>query len=136
MIGTSLSNAAATAARAVDREALTRDLVDLVRIPSITGREEDIAAEMVGRLEGLGLAVEVFHPDPAIFREDPDWPGEETQRASLPVVIGRLGRPGGRASSCRATWTSSRLAIPPPGRRSVGRRDPRRRACSAAARAT
>ena len=90
------SRSAAAAADAVDPAALTRELAELVRIRSITGDEEDLAAELVGRLEGLGMAVEVFHPDPAVFREDPDWPGEETQRELLPVVIGRLGRPGGK----------------------------------------
>ncbi len=40
------------------------------------------------------MTVEIFHPDPAAIREDPDWPGEEVPRATLPVVIGRAGRPG------------------------------------------
>jgi acetylornithine deacetylase len=42
------------------------------------------------------MAVEVFHPDPAAIREDPAWPGEEVARTMLPVVIGRVGPPGGR----------------------------------------
>jgi acetylornithine deacetylase len=29
-------------------------------------------------------------------RADPDWPGDEMPRARLPIVLGRLGRPGGR----------------------------------------
>ena len=41
------------------------------------------------------MTVEVFHPDPAAIRDDPDWPGEEVARTALPVVIGRAGRPGG-----------------------------------------
>ena len=81
---------------AVDGAALRRDLEDLVRIPSVTGDEDAIAANLADRLESLGLEVEVFHPDPAAIRDDPDWPGEEVPRSRLPVVLGRAGQPGGR----------------------------------------
>ena len=107
------------AADAVDPKALTRDLQELVRIPSVTGREEDIAADAVGRLEALGLWVEVFHPNPAVFREDPDWPGEETERELLPVVIGRAGRAGGRR-----LILSGHLDVVPPGDRATWTADP------------
>jgi acetylornithine deacetylase len=107
------------AADAVDPAALARELQELVRIPSITGREEDIAADVVGRLEALGLRVEVFHPNPALFREDPDWPGEETERELLPVVIGRAGREGGRR-----LILSGHLDVVPPGDRATWTADP------------
>ncbi len=90
-----LREAALAAAAAVDAEAVTADLADLVRTRSITGDEDAVAAGLADRLEALGLAVEVFHPDPAAIREDPAWPGEEVARTSLPVVIGRIGRVGG-----------------------------------------
>jgi len=90
-----LSPAARDAAAAVDAEGLVADLRALVRVPSVTGEEDAIAAGLADRLEAAGLAVEVFHPDPAAIRDDPDWPGEEVPRTSLPVVIGRAGRPGG-----------------------------------------
>jgi acetylornithine deacetylase len=80
----------------IDREALRRELEDLVRIPSVTGSEDAIAAVLADRLEAAGLAVEVFHPDPAAIRDDPAWPGQEVARDTLPVVLGRVGRPGGR----------------------------------------
>jgi acetylornithine deacetylase len=84
------------ASPAVDADALRRDLVELVRIPSVTGDEDAIAGNLADRLEALGLTVEVFHPDPAAIREDPDWPGEEVPRTTLPVVLGRVGPAGGR----------------------------------------
>ncbi len=90
-----LREAALAAAAAVDAEAVTADLADLVRTRSVTGDEDAVAGMLADRLEALGLAVEVFHPDPAAIREDPDWPGEEVARTSLPVVIGRIGRTGG-----------------------------------------
>jgi acetylornithine deacetylase len=80
----------------VDGEALVRDLVDIIRIPSVTGAEEAVASDLARRLEEAGMAVEVVRPDPARIRADPAWPGEETTRSTLPVVIGRLGRGGGR----------------------------------------
>ena len=68
----------------------------LVRVPSITGDEG--AVQDVGRelLAEAGSAVERLEPDPAAARADPDWPGDEMPRDRLPIVLGRLGRPGGR----------------------------------------
>jgi acetylornithine deacetylase len=90
-----LTPTARAAADAVDPIELTADLAALVRLPSVTGDEDAVQAQLADRLEALGMAVEVFHPDPAAVREDPDWPGEEVARTTLPVVIGRVGRPGG-----------------------------------------
>ena len=91
-----LCAAARAAADAVDPALLASDLAALVRMPSVTGDEDAIAANLADRLEALGLAVEVFTPNPADIRDDPDWPGEEVVRSSLAVVLGRAGRPGGR----------------------------------------
>ncbi|HYO43658.1 MAG TPA: ArgE/DapE family deacylase [Candidatus Limnocylindrales bacterium] len=90
-----LREAAISAAAAVDAGVVTADLAALVRARSVTGDEDAVAVLLADRLEALGLVVEVFHPDPAAIREDPAWPGEEVARASLPVVIGRIGRTGG-----------------------------------------
>jgi acetylornithine deacetylase len=94
----------------VDRERLVADLQALIRIPSITGTEEAVAAWAADALRGLGLAVEIHAPDPATIRADPDWPGEEMPRSSLPVVIGRAGRSGGRR-----LILSGHLDVVPPG---------------------
>ncbi len=94
----------------IDAEALLDDLRALVRIPSITGAEEAVTAEAARRLAAAGAAVEQISPDPAAVRTDPDWPGEETTRRSLPVVFGRIGRPGGRR-----IVLSGHLDVVPPG---------------------
>ncbi len=94
----------------VDTAALLADLEALVRIPSVTGAEDLVAAHLADRLEGLGMRVEVFHPDPAAIRDDPDWPGEEVARSMLPVVLGRAGRPGGRR-----LVLSGHVDVVPPG---------------------
>jgi acetylornithine deacetylase len=94
----------------VDRQALVDDLEALVRIPSVTGSEEAVAAWAAEALGGLGLRVEVVRPDPAAVRDDPSWPGEEMPRASLPVVMGRAGQAGGRR-----IILSGHLDVVPPG---------------------
>ena len=91
-----LSEAARAAAAAVEAGRLATELAELVRIPSLTGEEDAIQASLADRLDALGLAVEIFHPDPAAVREDPDWPGEEVARTTLPVVLGRCGPSDGR----------------------------------------
>ena len=54
----------------------------------------DLVAGILGE---IGCRVERIETDPAEFaRTDPDWPGQEMPRTDLPVVVGRLGRPGGR----------------------------------------
>ncbi len=93
---TGLSAGARAAAAAVDFVGIAEELAALVRTRSVTGDEDAIQAGLADRLEALGLTVEVFHPDPAAVRADPDWPGEEVARTSLPVVIGRVGRSGGK----------------------------------------
>lgn len=92
----SLLPAARAAADAVDGPAVARELSELVRIRSITGDEDAAMFDLADRLEAAGFAVEIFHPSPADIRADPAWPGEEVSRGSLTVVLGRVGRPGGR----------------------------------------
>ena len=100
----------------IDRERLIADLRALVRIPSITGSEAEAAGWAAEALRELGLAVEVVEPDPAAVRADPDWPGEEMPRTTLPVVMARAGPGDGRRvvlsghldvvpSGDPATWT-------------------------------
>jgi acetylornithine deacetylase len=107
------------AGAAVDRDRMVADLEALIRVPSITGSEEAVAAWAAGALRALGLAVDVVTPDPAAIRADPDWPGEEMPRSSLPVVIGRAGRSGGRR-----IILSGHLDVVPPGDLATWSTDP------------
>jgi len=100
----------ASGAPAIDRDRLVADLQALIRIPSITGSEEAVADWAADALRDLGLTVEIHSPDPATIRADPNWPGEEMPRTSLPVVIGRIGRAGGRR-----VILSGHLDVVPPG---------------------
>jgi len=70
-------------------------------------------------LRELGLAVQLVTPDPASVRADPAWPGEEMDRTSLPVVVGRAGRAGGRR-----VILSGHLDVVPPGDPATWTTDP------------
>ena len=94
----------------IDRDRLLDDLQAMIRIPSITGSEEPVAAWAAAALGQLGLTVETIRPELRVVRDDPAWPGEEMVRSSLPVVIGRAGRTGGRR-----VVLSGHLDVVPPG---------------------
>jgi acetylornithine deacetylase len=114
-----VADAGPAAAPPIDRERLVDDLRALVRIPSVTGSEEAVAAWAADALRTLGLAVETLTPELAAIRADRDWPGEEMPRTSLPVVIGRVGRAGGRR-----VVLSGHLDVVPPGDPATWTADP------------
>ena len=78
------------AADAADRVTTERDLVELVRTPSITGSEDAVTDVVIGLATDAGAAVERFAPDPADIRVHPGWPGEECP-----------------ATRCRTSWPGS-----------------------------
>lgn len=122
----------AAASGAVDGGWAADVLTRLVRTPSITGDEgavQDLVAEL---LTDAGLGIERLEVDPAEARRDPDWPGAEMPRDRLPIVLGRLGRPGGRRIVLvghvdvvpvgnPATWTKDPWAAEREGPRLYGR---------------
>jgi acetylornithine deacetylase len=103
----------------IDSARLLEDLQTMIRIPSVTGSEEAVAAWAAGALRELSLDVETIAPALAEIRADPAWPGEEMPRATLPVVIGRVGRVGGRQ-----IVLSGHLDVVPPGDRATWTDDP------------
>ena len=110
----------ARAVAAVDADRARATLAALVRIPSVTGSEEAIQGELADRLVGLGAAVERLNPDPVAFEQDDrDWPGAEMPRTSLPIVVGRYGRAGGRR-----ILLVGHVDVVPPGERSTWSHDP------------
>lgn len=67
----------------VDAQAVGRDVRRLVRVPSITGDERAVAAELVGIARGYGLEAEIVEHDLESLRRDPGFPGEEEPRTEL-----------------------------------------------------
>ena len=114
-----LSDDARAAADAVDPAAIRVELTAIVRIPSVTGNEAAVAADLAERDRAAGLSIDILFPDPAAVRSDPAWPGEETDRTTLPLVIGRLGRAGGRR-----VVLSGHIDVVPPGDPATWTADP------------
>ncbi len=83
-------------AGAIDLARIESDLRTLIRIPSITGSEEAIQTEIERLFREIGLETARIETDPIAFASDPDFPGAEMPRTSLPVVTGRFGRAGGK----------------------------------------
>jgi acetylornithine deacetylase len=110
---------ATSVADVVDPTWATDVLRQLVRTPSVTGSEDACADVIAARLAEIGVAVERLSPEPAAIRADPDWPGEEMPRSSLPIVIGRIGRPGGRR-----LLLVGHVDVVPPGDRGTWTVDP------------
>lgn len=75
---------------ALDEQALVDDLVDLVRVPSITGSdaESELQGRLSHRLSGLGLDVDHWALDLDALAADPDHPGIESERSEGWGLVG------------------------------------------------
>ena len=131
-LAASLREVEQAAADAVDVAWTIGALERLVRVPSVTGDEGAVQDAVAELLADAGARVERLEPDPAEARADPDWPGEEMPRDRLPIVLGRLGRPGGDRRILvghvdvvpvgdRATWSHDPWAAERDGNRLYGR---------------
>lgn len=80
----------------INSKRLRERLVDLVRIPSITGDEEAAIRRIADWLSVAGAEVDYWYDGIAKLVGDPDYPGHEIERAWLPVVAGMIrgARPG------------------------------------------
>jgi acetylornithine deacetylase len=97
-----LSDLAARAFAALDRDRLTADLSRLVQVPSQTG-DERAAIECLAELcVGHGLACAVHEHDLAALRAHPDYPGEEADRTELVGLEARLRGGDGLPRLCLA----------------------------------
>jgi len=122
----------AALASAIDPARIETDLRSLIRAPSVTGDESavmDLGARLLGE---AGARVDRFDVDPAVSEADPDFPGAEMPRRTLPLAFGRIGRPGGRRIVLAghldvvpvgdpATWTTDPWGGEVRGRRIYGR---------------
>jgi len=80
----------------VDPDRIRDRLVDLVRIPSITGDEEAGIRRIADWLNECGAEVDYWYDGIGELLTDEDYPGHEVQRAWVPVAAGviRGTRPG------------------------------------------
>ena len=111
---------ATRAAAAVDPSVLRADLLELLAIPSITGDEGAARDAVAGQMAGAGLEVRSWDADPVALARDPEHPGSEVPRGSLPLVAGTLrgARPGPRL------LLGGHTDVVPPGDRGAWSLDP------------
>jgi acetylornithine deacetylase len=81
----------------LDPDALLRDVVSLVKVPSVTGQERPALELLAGLAAGLGLEADLHEHDLARLRAHPDHPGEEAPREALwGLTVTRPGDAPGR----------------------------------------
>lgn len=81
---------------AIDEERLVQSLVDLIRIPSVTGTdaESDLQHRHAAELAELGFDVDAWKLDLPELTAHPDFPGTEAERSEGYGVVGVLGGQG------------------------------------------
>jgi len=104
----------------IDAIRVRRRLVDLIRIPSVTGQEDAVIARLAKWLVELGVEVDHWSEGIADILADPNYPGHEVERAWLPVVAGvvRGRKPG------PTIVLTGHLDVVPPGDANQWTRDP------------
>ncbi|MFI2203919.1 ArgE/DapE family deacylase [Streptomyces sp. NPDC020192] len=85
-----LTDAEAAAVACVDEGALGRTLLELISVPSVTGSaaESELQQRLAGRLERLGLDVDLWSMDLPALRADPGFPGAEVAREEAWGLVG------------------------------------------------
>ncbi|MER7715231.1 M20/M25/M40 family metallo-hydrolase, partial [Streptomyces werraensis] len=85
-----LSDDESAALAAVDAAATARTLMELISVPSVTGSaaESELQHQLAGRLEWLGLDVDLWSMDLPALRADPDFPGTEAPREEAWGLVG------------------------------------------------
>lgn len=80
----------------IDADRITERLVSLIRIPSITGQEDQGIGQLANWLQPLDVEIDYWHDGITALQRDPHYPGHEVERAWCPVVVGvvRGQRPG------------------------------------------
>jgi acetylornithine deacetylase len=81
---------------AIDEDALVQELVDLIRVPSVTGTdaESDLQHRHAGQLRELGFDVDAWKFDLDELYADPQFPGIEAERHEGYGVVGTIGGSG------------------------------------------
>ncbi|GGM00375.1 ArgE/DapE family deacylase [Nakamurella endophytica] len=75
----------------LDERELVADLVELIRIPSVTGTdaESELQHRQAGQLAELGMDVDSWRLDLAALQADPRYPGTEAERLEGYGVVAR-----------------------------------------------
>lgn len=81
-----------------EQERIIGFLQELIRIPSVTGEEGEIQKFISGKLEEMGLNVDIWEPDLEALKKHPAFVAVARGYAGRPNVVGTLkGSGGGRS---------------------------------------
>lgn len=91
-----LSGAERRVLASIDESALVQELIDLIRVPSVTGTdaESDLQHRFEVQLHGLGFEVDAWKLDLQALEAHPDYPGTEAPRSEGYGVVGSIGPTG------------------------------------------
>ncbi|GHH20390.1 ArgE/DapE family deacylase [Streptomyces lanatus] len=80
----------------IDEAGIGRALLELISVPSVTGSaaEAELQHLLAGRLERLGLDVDLWSMDLDALRADPGFPGAEAEREEAWGLVGGMGDGG------------------------------------------
>lgn len=109
---TELSRAELRVLDAIDEQTLVSELVNLIRVPSVTGSdaESELQYWHAGQLAALGFDVDTWKLDLGELASHPAYPGTEAPRTEGYGVVGVLGPAGVPHWSCKVMLTWSRPA--------------------------
>ncbi len=119
--GTAAREAAETAAlAALDEDEIVHTLVDLVRVPSLTGSdaESELQHLHASLVEAAGMEVDAWQLDLEALRADPRFPGSEADRVEGYGLVGTTG-PG-----TPALVLQGHVDVVPVGHRASWQHDP------------
>lgn len=85
-----LTDEETAALAAIDEAALGRTLLELIGVPSVTGSaaESELQHQLAGRLEWLGMEVDLWSMDLTALRAHPGFPGMEVPREEAWGLVG------------------------------------------------
>ncbi|MCT9077551.1 ArgE/DapE family deacylase [Streptomyces fulvoviolaceus] len=91
-----LSDQEAAVLAEIDEGAVARTLLELIAIPSVTGSaaESELQHQLAGRLERLGLDVDLWSMELPALLAHPDFPGAEAPRDEAWGLVGETARGG------------------------------------------
>lgn len=101
----------------IDEAAVAELLVDLVRVPSITGSdaESELQHTCVGRLRELDMDTDIWKLDLDALRADPRFPGTEAPRLEGYGVVASTGRLHGGEDAQPALVLQGHVDVVPTG---------------------
>ncbi|MFC4503830.1 MULTISPECIES: ArgE/DapE family deacylase [Streptomyces] len=108
---------------AVDEESAVRTLLELIAIPSVTGSaaESELQHHLAGRLERLGMDVDLWSMDLPALLDDPAFPGMEVPREE---AWGLVGVTEGGGDDGPALILQGHVDVVPPGDPAAWEGDP------------